>query len=774
MRKYFVRLASLLSLVVLAQTALAQVNTGIINNLMHDNTKTLAEITAEANTYFQQVGTGRGTGYKQFQRWLYEQSFHRDANGYAIDPQVEYDAYTTAVQQMQQRQTRAAWSEMGPNTFSVTTSWNPGVGRCNAVALLASSPSTIYAASGGGGIWKSTDGGATWAAKTDAYANSYFQIEYITIDPSNANTIYACIEGGGVIKSTDGGNTWAATGTGPSSAKRVLVHPTNSSNLLSTGTNGIYRSTNGGTNWTQVSTGNFEDICYQPGSTSNVYAAGASTTTFRRSTDGGATWSTVTTGITNSGRTLIGVSANNAQVVYLLQSNPSDQSFGRLYKSTNGGTSFTTTVTGGANTNYFGYETNGTGLGGQAYYDMGIAVNPSNVNEVHIAGIICWKSTNGGTSFTATTAWSYPNSIGYNHADVHQLLWVGTTLYSATDGGISKSTNNGDDWVNIWTGMGTKMIYRLATSKTSSSTLAFGSQDNGQTYRLNGGAWNQWMGADGMDCAISSTNSSVGIGTYQNGGIYRTTNGGVSSTSLTPPANGNWVTPIAWHPNDANTVFAGYNGVYKSTNQGTNWTKISGTTISSNMDCIAIAPSNANYIYGSVGSTLYVSTNGGTSWSTYSPGAGAITSICVSPLTPSKVWISTSSSSNQVRVSTNSGSTFTSISSGLPAIAARSVAVEDNTAETIYVGMNYGVYSKDNNTSWAVFGTGLPNVSINDVEVHKGAGKLRIGTYGRGIWETDLATVGTGCSAPTGLASSNITTSGATVSWAAVGGASSY
>jgi hypothetical protein len=758
-----------------SQFTWAQTRAGL-HAIMDDESKTLQEVESYADSYFSLVGKGKGTGYKFYQRWLYEEQFHRNNSGLKISKLYEDQAYETAIANMNLKKTRGAWVELGPNTFTPTTSWNPGVGRCDAIAVQVSNPQIMYAATPGGGIWKSTNGGTTWASMTDAYGSSYFSITWITIDPNNSNTIYATLNGGGVIKSTNAGATWNATGSSVSSAKQVMVHPNASNIVYATGSNGIWRSTNGGTSWTQTSTTTAEDIKMQPNSASIMYATSSGSTTFRRSIDSGKTWVAVTSGITNSGRTLIGVSPNNAQVVYLVQAN-SDESFGRLYKSTNGGTSFVTTVTGSASsgTNYFGYETNGTGTGGQASYDMGIAVNPTNANEVHIAGIICWKSTNGGTSFTATTAWSYPNSIGYNHADVHQIVYVGSVLYSATDGGISKSTNNADDWTNIWSGMGTKMIYRLASTIASTNTMAFGAQDNGQTYRLNGGNWNQWTGADGMDCAISPTNSSIGIGTSQYGQIYRTTNGGTSYTNLTNPNSGNWVTPITWHPTDGNTVYGGWTGIYKSTNQGTSWTSISGTTISSRLNCLAVAASNANYIYGSVGSTLYVTTNGGTSWSTYSPGFGSITSIYVSPLTPSKVYITTSNSTNNVCVSTNSGSSFTAITTGLPTIAARSIVADDQANEGLYVGMNQGVYYRNNtNTSWVLHGTGLPQVAINDIELQKAAGKIRIATYGRGIWETDVVIPSATCNAPASLATSNITTTSATISWGSVSGAVSY
>lgn len=759
----------------LATAAIAQTRAEL-QALMQDDTKTLQEVQTYANQYFALVGTGQGTGSKFYERWLYEEQFNRDANGYIINKVSQHQAFEAAIAKMNLKQTRAAWVELGPSTFTPTTSWNPGVGRCDAIAVQASNPLIMYAATPGGGIWKSSNGGTSWACLTDNYSAAYFSVTWIAIDPNNANNVYATLTSGGVIKSTNAGATWTAAGTGVSSAKRVLVHPNASNVIYTTGSNGIWRSINSGTSWTQTSTINTEDIVLQPNSAAIMYATSSGVNTFRRSVDSGKTWTVITSGITTSGRTLVGVSPNNANVVYLSQAK-SDESFGRLYKSVDGGLNFTTTVIGSptTNTNYFGYEANGSGTGGQASYDMGIAVNPTNANEVHIAGIICWKSINGGTSFTATTEWFYPTTVGYNHADVHHLVYVGSTLYSATDGGISKSTNNADDWTNIWNGMGTKMIYRLANTNASTNSMSFGAQDNGQTYRLNGGAWNQWTGADGMDCAISPINASVGIGTSQYGQIYRTTNGGTSYSNLTRPAAGNWVTPITWHPTDGNIVFGGWNGIYRSTNQGTAWTKISGTTITGNLNCLAVAASNANYIYGSIGSTLYATIDGGITWSTYAPGFGSISSIYVSPLTPSKVYITTTNSTNNVCVSTNSGSSFTAITTGLPTMAARCIVADNASNEGLYVGMNQGVYYRNNtNTSWVLHGTSLPLVAINDIELQKAAGKIRIGTYGRGIWETDVVTPTATCNAPSGLASTTITATGATLSWGAVSGATNY
>lgn len=388
--KLMLALALLLMLGVQKST-IAQTKTIDIHALMERTDLTLSEIEKIAAEYFTEVGRGKGTGNTHFERWLYEQKFHLNDDGSFRTKEEEQAAYDKAIENLRDtdKKTRAAWTNLGPTTQNVTSSWNPGHGRCWTVAINPSNANIIYAGTDGGGIWKTTNGGTSWSSLMDFTSSAWQQFYFICVDPNTTTTVYAGLKSGGVLKSTNSGSTWTATGTGPSSIKRIRVYPGNSNIVFATGSNGIYRSTNGGTSWTQVKTGSTEDLQFKPGTNNTMYASTSSTSTFWRSVDSGKTWTNITSGITTSGRSLIGVSANNANVVYIVQA--SGSLFGRMLKSTDGGTTFTTTVTGSPSggTNYFGYETNGTGLTGQATHDMAIAVNPANANEVHIAGIIC-------------------------------------------------------------------------------------------------------------------------------------------------------------------------------------------------------------------------------------------------------------------------------------------------------------------------------------------------------------------------------------------------
>lgn len=672
---------------------------------------------------------------KHYERWKFEQKFHLDEKGYRVSTLVEQEAFKKAAK-ISPLSVSAAWTELGPKSFTYTSGWNPGVGRVTSVAVNPTNTDIIYVSSPGGGIWKTTTGGGTWTPLVDNNS-AYMNVFNLAIAPSNTNIIYAAATGLGVIKSTDAGATWTTLAASNTSTRKILVHPTNSNKIYATSSSGIHESSNGGTSWTlRLSGVSVEDIEFKPDDPSIMYSSGnsASTTTIHRSTDGGITWTAITSGITNTGRTLLGVSPNDADVVYAVQASGSE--FGRLYKSTDSGLNFSTMVVGsiGTSTNYFGYTS--TTAGGQAGYDMAIAVNPSDVNDLSIAGIIVWRSTNGGTSFTQQTIWSYPNSVGYNHADVHALEYVDTTLYSGSDGGIYRTSYAAQNtWTDLSTGLGIRQLYRIASSITNANVMAGGAQDNGTVARQSGGNFVDWLGADGMDVIIDPTNHLRMIGTSQNGSIYRTTNGGNSYSNLTRPTAGNWITPLAWHPTSSTTAYGGWNAVYKSTNSGTSWTAISPLT--GNLNELAVAPSNDQYIYASNGETLYRTANGGTTWTTYTA-PNIITDIAVKYNDPTRVWITTTSSSQPVLLSTDAGATFTNISAGLPAIAGRSIVVDDFTTEGIYVGMNIGVYYRNLvNPTWTLFGTGLPQVAVNEVELSKIGGKLIVGTYGRGFWEIE-------------------------------------
>ena len=725
-----------IAVTILILTCLQSGAQDFIFKLMDRNDLKVEEAAEIARRYFDTAGTDRSTGYNHFQRWLYERRFHMDANGYYVDPGTEWETWKQTTPE--NAITEVIWTELGPWGWTYTSGWNPGTGRLTDVAIDPSDTTIIYVTSPGGGIWKSTNSGNSWVPLQDFNA-TWMNMYSVTIDPSNINTVYAGNASGNLMKSTNAGFSWTNLGSGPSgTVRKILVHPANPNIVFVCSSSGIHRSVNGGTNWTQVYATQIEDIEFKPDDVNIMYASGSSSVV--RSTNNGVNWTVVgvAQGITNTGRSLVTVTPADPNYVYIVQANGSE--FGRLYRSTDAGLSFITTVVGSpaSGTNYFGYSPAGTDAGGQASYDMALCASPTDASEVYIAGIIVWRSTNGGSSFVAQTVWSYPNGTGYNHADVHGLRWINKTLYSNSDGGIFKSTDRADNWTNISTGLGIRQFYRIACSPVDANIITGGAQDNGSVARKPAGNWVDWLGADGMEGLASPTNANNLWGTSQNGSLYRSTNGGNSYSGLSKPSAGNWITPLASHPTTETTIYGGWTGFYRSTNSGTAWTLLSGATITAALNDIAVAPSNPNYLYAARGSTLYVSTDGGAIWATRAA-PGTISDICVHRSIPDKIYISTTSSSANVQVSTNAGASFTSISTGLPAVAARSVVIENNAVQGIYVGMNTGVYYRnDTMSAWQNYTGNLPVVAVNELEIQYSASKLRVATYGRGVWETPL------------------------------------
>ncbi len=755
MRKIF----HVLALVLIIQTSHAQHQ---VFDLMERRDLSIYQVQQFADRYFEGVGTGRGTGYKQYQRWLYERKFHVDINGFYIDPKIEWNNFLQARSGMAARTTAGSWSPMGPSGWTYSSGWNPGTGRLSAVAIHPANESIIYVGSPGGGLWKTTNAGANWTPLTDDNA-TWMSIFALTIDPVDQNTVYMGTSTGLLLKSTNGGTSWNPTGAGPAGTiRKVLVHPTSTNIVFACATNGIFRSVNGGTNWTQVHTGSKEDIEFKPGDPNIMYASGNDVV---RSINMGVNWTTLTStdGITNSGRTLVAVSQADPEVVYACQA--SGSAFGRMYRSSNSGVSFTTTVVGnpGSGTNYFGYSNLGTDAGGQATYDMALDVNPANPNDIHIAGIIVWRSTNGGVSFTAQTIWSYPNSTGYNHADVHGLFWVNNNLYSISDGGIYKSVDFGDNWTDLSTGLSIRQFYRIALSQTNENVITGGAQDNGSVARQTSGNWVDWLGADGMEGLVSPTDHLKLWGTSQNGSLYRSTNGGNSYSNLPRPNAGDWVTPLVIHPTNDNILYGGWTGVWKSVNGGSSWTNIGVGTITSLVTDLAIAPSAPTTLYASRNATLWVTTNDGATWTTRTA-PSTINDIAVDPTDPNKIWIACNSTTNRVMVSTDAGATFTNVSLNLPSIVARAIVVDDATPRNLYVGMNIGVFHKEESAgSWNDFSDNLPLVAINELEIQKASSKIRVATYGRGVWESPLADAAGGFSFNTPAPATSACPAGATM-----------
>ncbi|MBT3453433.1 MAG: glycosyl hydrolase, partial [Lentimicrobiaceae bacterium] len=413
--------------------------------MMGDMDANFYDVQKIATEYYRINSQGKGSGWKQFKRWEYFTEPRVYPTGNRINhAQIwneisKFNASNTGNNRMLQN----SWLPMGPSTSAnVTGHWNPGLGRINVIAVDPNDSNIIYIGSPSGGLWKTLDEGANWTPLTDN--QPVLGVSAIAINPNNTDVLYIGTgdkDSGdnysiGVLKSLDGGNSWNTTGLDWTinqnrTIAKLIINSNNTDILYAATTSGLYRTTDAGVSWFKVLSGDIDDLEFKPGNPNVVYAIAPRK--FYKSTDGGDTF-VETTGVPTSGRAQIAVTDDNPYYVYYFSSNNG------IYRSEDSGDSFTK-------------MSSQPNQGSQAWYDLAFCVSDMDANEVHLGEINTWRSTTGGTSWTKTTNWTWNNPIGYTHCDIHEMVFYNGTLYVGSDGLISKSTDGGNNWINLSEGL---------------------------------------------------------------------------------------------------------------------------------------------------------------------------------------------------------------------------------------------------------------------------------------------------------------------------------
>ncbi|MFC5047559.1 T9SS type A sorting domain-containing protein [Aquimarina sp. TRL1] len=737
------------------------------NKAKSGKTMEFQEVSQAFDSYWKNKDhTKKGSGYKPFMRWREYWKHALLPDGTVPTPQFFWNAWEQRKKMTAttKNASAATWTPMGPFDHNQANSWSPGQGRVNVAIIDPNNPSTFYVGAPGGGIWKSTDRGANWTPLSDKLPQ--IGVSGIAIDPNNSKVIYISTGDDdtndnysiGVLKSTDGGASWNKTGltftSSRASSNDIYIDPNNSNTLWVATDTGVYKTTNAGTNWTKTLNGNIKDIKLKPGNSKVIYAVTSSN--FYKSTDGGNTFSQKQSGLpSRSGRLVIDITPANPEYVYVLSANTRN-SFQGLYKSTNSGESFTKTQ-----------ETQNIFESTQAWYDLALGVSDKNPDIVFVGCLNVWKSTNGGNRFTKINNWSSPRQATYTHADIHFLRYYNGKLFCGSDGGVYLSENDGSSFNDLTKGLQIGQFYRISVAQNSSANrLVGGLQDNGG-YALNGTEWNNYYGADGMDCAVSGNNSNTYYGFIQNGQqLYVTTNRGVTQRQVARgPETGNWITPLVSDKNGV--LYAGYSKFYKVSNNS--FQKVSNFNFGGKIDHIELDPNNANNMYVARDRNLYKSTDKGVNWSSIHTFQTNISSVEVHNDNSNIIYVTTSGSGNGgVFKSTNQGTNFSNIAGGLPG-EAKIVVRHQKGTENIYLGTYLGVYYKSGNNNWVNYSSNLPTISVRDLEVNLKDQVLIAATYGRGVWKVPLAGASGGDTqaptTPTALVASNISSTSLTLSW---------
>ena len=691
-------------------------------------------------------------------------------------------------------------------------------GRVSAVAAAheKNGDTVLYVGAASGGVWKSTDGGTTFKPKFDKQPVQ--SIGSIAIDPNRTDTVWvgtgeawtrnSVSIGDGIYRSTDGGETWANMGL-PQSERivNIAVNPANGNLVFACVTGklwsdsnerGVYRSSDAGKTWALVlKGGNGSTGC---GSMSmdakNPNTLFASLWDFRRqgwtfrsggenadapsgsglyrSDDGGSRWTEVTPAANKGfpgkpyGRIAVAVAPSNSQVVYAFV----ESAKGALYRSDDGGKTWDR-------------RDDSQNMLWRPFYFANLIIDPSNPDRVFKPDGPLIQSLDGGKTFA--------NVSGGAHGDFHDL-WIDpkdpSQVIAGDDGGLWFSKDGGNGW---WRGnnLPISQFYHVSVDDQDPYRVYGGLQDNSSwvgdsSYPggISNSRWENMYGGDGFWMFADPSDPDYLYAEAQGGYIGRVNRHTHMSRDIQPRANDgeklrwNWNTPIHMSANEKGTLYIGAQVLFRSRDHGQTWERISpdltsndpkkqlqeqsgGITVDNSaaemhttIYSISESPRDGKVIWvGTDDGNVQVTRDGGKSW----------TNVTANARVPANSWVSYIDASQfdagtayvtfdrhtfgditpMVYKTSNYGASWQPLVSAAQAKGLRGYAhvVREDPVKRglLYVGTEFGLWiSNDDGGSWAQFkGGDFPSVAVRDLVIQGRDSDLVLATHGRGIWIID-------------------------------------
>ncbi len=675
------------------------------------------------------------------------------------------------------------WTERGPDNIG---------GRTRAILFDRNdnTNNTVFAGSVSGGLWKNTNisGAGTWSQVSGVLEN--MAISCIVQDQVAGfyNTMYFgtgetwgnldAMRGLGIFKSTDGGASWSQVPSTNNAdfyyVQKIVIN--SSHEVFAATSTGLYKSVNGGTSWSKVLSGNISDV--EVAANDDLYAGDFYGKVYK-STNGGSSW----TNNSPSGafkRIEITTAPSNSSVVYLLCQGANSDDVTGIFQSTNGGSSWTsrsvpTIVDQGSNSVF---------TRSQAWYDLIAAVDPNNASTVFIGGVDGLKSADGGATWQQVTTWSLFSATGFTsnqlvHADHHAIVFApgsSSTGILGTDGGLYYSTNlnvtspTKPTYTMKNTGYNVTQYYGTAIHPTSGSNfLLGGAQDNG-SHSINSsgvGSGTAVSGGDGAFCHINQTDGVRQVTSYVYNTYYRSTNSGSSFTQVySSQTRGSFINPTDYDSNnnflygDGTDLVNGVGGYYFRINMGTanptptaTYISVTNFSTAASVTFVQVSPVTANRVYFGLsdGSVGYVnSANTATSPATgtiIKTGVGSVSGIAIDPANENHMLVTYSNYGVQsVFESTNALNatpTWTNIENNLPDMPVRWVIFYPGNTDRALLATELGVWSTDDlngvSTEWTPTNIGLANTRVDMLKVRTSDNTIVAATHGRGIFTTTIS-----------------------------------
>jgi photosystem II stability/assembly factor-like uncharacterized protein len=683
-------------------------------------------------------------------------------------------------------------------------------GRSTAVAGIAEQPNVFFMGTTGGGVWKTDDAGGHWTNVTDGFLD-VGNIGAIDVADSDPRIIYvgtgsASIRGNssvgrGVWKSTDGGATWRYLGLPESGAiGKLVVHPTNPDVVYVAalghpfGRNkerGVYRTRDGGATWDHVlfvndGTGAVT-LSMSPDNPDEIYAglsrierkpwtmiSGGPDGGVYQTTDGGTSWRKLAGGLPTGKVGKVGVTvspANPKRVWALVEAEPG----GGLYRSDDRGATWTLVNT-------------EKEVRGRPWYYGHVRADPVDPNKVYVMNVPLLRSTDGGATF---------KKIPVPHGDTHDI-WINPrdprVFGVSSDGGTQVTVNDGRTFSSLYN-QPTAELYDVVVDNQVPYRLYGSQQDNSSISvlqrRLHNSLrpqqeWGYAAGCETGPVALHPDHPDIIFGGCYGGEINRQDLRDDTRVSVTvyPEAMAlaprdkinrwQWLAPIVVSPHDPATVYHASQFLYRSRDRGNTWTRISpdlttndaryqawpgepitadnpnGAETFTTIYAVTPSPHDARTIWvGTDDGRVHITRDDGKRWADITPPAlpplSTVNRIEVSPHAPGRAFIAAyryklDDFTPYVFRTEDYGRTWTRIAdgtNGIPVGQPVRVVREDNERRgLLYAGTEFGLFvSFDDGKRWQSLQLNLPATPVMDLKVHRG--DLAVATQGRSFWILD-------------------------------------
>lgn len=675
------------------------------------------------------------------------------------------------------------WNERGPNNIG---------GRTRAILpdLNDTTKKTVWAGSVSGGLWKTTDitaASPVWKPLGDFFTNMAIttlvqnkatpKIMYFGTGEGWGNVDAA--QGDGIWKSTDGGATWAqlpathsnAANTSFKVIQKLLDYTVNTTEYLFAATlnGGLARSTDGGATWHNILSPTvggvvvreIADVDRAPDGT--LYAAVGITSMggIFKSTDNGTTWVQLTSGLPSADylRIKLACAPSNANIVYALIANGSTGACMGIYRTSNAGASWkaVTNPTQADGSNF---------AGDQAWYALAAAVDPLNPNRIIIGGYLLFGSTDGGTTWTQLSGDDnnpQPQNVHVDHQTVVFDPRTSSNAFFGNDGGVyytSSATAAIPNIINKNNGYNVTQFYESAiTPILGQEYYLAGAQDN-SSLRLTSpgiGPGVEITGGDGGYAHIDQDQPNIQTTAYTNGDYYVSNNSFATLTEINFGSKvGQFINATDYDSRD-NTLYGGdVTGKYHMIkNVGTtNTTAVITSNFTDLVNAIRVSPNTAKRVFfgcndGSVyrvdnanaASPAVTQINTGSAMP-----AGSVSGIAVEKGNDSHIVVTFSNwDVPHVWETKDGGTTWVNITGNLPNMPVWSICFKPFTNTTVLIGTELGVWSaalSGTGTAWQESNTGLARVRTNWVDFRPSDGSLMAATHGRGLYtSTSFASI---------------------------------